>query len=1406
MSTPRQIGSNANSFTNAYPACVECLKAKAQGTKIDDAKPTVNADVTFRVMASGCLTMDGSPVGNDDSQQHHSFERSTTHQSDSINNEPSLVVSIPLRQWITGALRSNKEGTFRNGTDIPPMYLMSCLQIAHSLSRQLSHSEEFSIERLRSLTLEVADWAGSIAVKLKRDGNDGEGGKDDQKVASLVASAADSELDKLEALLDSICEGDEIDDKALQSICFHHIESAEIFMNHAFGSIKQDGVGIDFRSSEYERQLIHSLGLVFCELFSGGRLKHNAVCSEGISDEQLHPARSFDEGSLPASFRRLDLASSVKLDSHVQENHDGRSHNAGAQKKPLKSMNSFIESLKQLGLPYRLCDLLHNMLDCINGDLSGDDAYKEMSDVTADLRLMIDEPMLFLHDIDVATLSSSGLTLNDNMFLRDAEFALLQNAYLRSTSGSSEFAVISGGSGTGKSHLAFHLGNYITSNGGIFLSIKFDQLMQANPFTAIVSAFNDYCTIFKAMQRPNGVESIAFKLRDALGQDAQLLSKLIPNLSEILDCNTIACDNADNNQDSVHGQKKILYLLIRFIEVISACSKRMLTLFLDDLQWSDDFSLQLLQQIIMLPNDVNRFFFIGCYRDEEMEDDHSFKKMVGNFINYGIRMTAVRLECMDRETLQRMVSTLLCLSPRLVRGLSDIVYHKIKGNPLFVARLLVSLNRDGLLNLSLSRYRWTWDEALIKSRELPDDVASFFSGMISRLPRHVQTALQVLSCFGSAETCELIILEAKLGLELTKPLEFAFSEGFVYKNDDKYQLSHDQIQEALYMMVPVEHQCLAHLQYGLCLVEVFLEKQDDCILFTALGQLNLAGPTVVSDANQSASIATYNLIAGKKAIEMSQFSCAARFFNSGISFLKENHWADHYSLSLEIFGSAAKCALVLGDLTFLAAMSREVDENVHCLDDKLDNMILVMSSLSYESKISESVELGFSILSQLGHELPTNYTPSETMSVIKQTLKDLSDLSDNDLQNYKKMTVKRHLMAMKCLAKLQLTTLQVCPNLQPIVTLKMVNMTIDHGWCGSSPVGFAYFASVLAQCGEMQGCYRFAKLAKSLVHQVGLKEYLGQVISTTTDVLCFFEPLQAVNEHRIQGAAAALGTGDVESACMIKLFYCGTILSTTSNLSSANDVVSQALSYMTRQNHLASYNYVLLLHENILVLLGQVASGTLTEERMTNRHKMNFYYQKMFLFFLLNNYDELKRYGERFFEFRMPSWLLLSSHIEHEFFGGLVSFRIYRETRDILWLERGKQCMSTVKLWAEQGSLWNFEHRLFLLEAEECHCCCDTVGAQTLYQNAIKCAKSHKFVFDEALAYELAGYFYLNTGMTTISLKHLMLSYNKYNEWGACFKVNKLFDFVQAEFGSVTMSSSLGIHVSPECQDTKKRK
>lgn len=91
-----------------------------------------------------------------------------------------------------------------------------------------------------------------------------------------------------------------------------------------------------------------------------------------------------------------------------------------------------------------------------------------------------------------------------------------------------------------------------------------------------------------------------------------------------------------------------------------------------------------------------------------------------------------------------------------------------------------------------------------------------------------------------------------------------------------------------------------------------------------------------------------------------------------------------------------------------------------------------------------------------------------------------------------------------------------------------------------------------------------------------------------------------------------------------------------------------------------------------------------------------------------------------------------------------------------------------MKLWAEQGSPWNFQQKYTLLRAEELYCSCNMAAANQTYINAIALARSHKVINDEALASELAAKFFYDMGDMQSSIEYFRLAHEKYGEWGAC--------------------------------------
>lgn len=177
---------------------------------------------------------------------------------------------------------------------------------------------------------------------------------------------------------------------------------------------------------------------------------------------------------------------------------------------------------------------------------------------------------------------------------------------------------------------------------------------------------------------------------------------------------------------------------------------------------------------------------------------------------------------------------------------------------------------------------------------------------------------------------------------------------------------------------------------------------------------------------------------------------------------------------------------------------------------------------------------------------------------------------------------------------------------------------------------------------------------------------------------------------------------------------------------------------------------------------------------------------KIAQFMLLNINHDAREYVDKFFQYRMPNYLCISSDANHAYYVGLMSFRIYRNSNEMKWLDRAKQCKTLFELWAKEGSEWNFGQKLALLQAEELYSTGNFESAYISYDKAISLARSHKFLIDEALSNELAGYCHLSAG-NNAAMNYFVSAHRNYMDWGANAKATSLFHFVQGAFSIPTM-------------------
>eukprot|EP00984_Skeletonema_dohrnii_P011063 scaffold4391_cov106-Skeletonema_dohrnii-CCMP3373.AAC.3 len=1125
-------------------------------------------------------------------------------------------------------------------------YLIPALRVAWSLADQLCKAAEQQEVAAGQSLLPVprTNWADGIVVHLHP--SDGSRGRRSNFIGKTTTedqaqNAHEEDLDTIRAeLLPSLFESDN-DDRD--------------------GDGDGDGVAKHDNGSG-TTQHIYSLGLVFYEIFSGGERppeiieqQQNNVANKESRDAEakdvsvqkelgdLDSSLLVDHAAAPIDVEgKLSIFDTIKDEEfntlpkkrHTSENSDFQKNKCAVSVEPLKGKR----------VPVQLCDLIANMIDCINGTLSGDDAYQSMTHVRDDLQLMLERPAIYLYDQDMGRLSMTGLQLGDTVFGRNEELSSLKECYRRSISGKTEFAFISGHAGIGKSFLTYAFGKHVIMSGGIFLAGKFDQLQQGKPFSALAAAFNGYCgMLMQSSELQERRAVVASKLKSSLGREAYYLTKIIPSLNDILGSEQKSDETSFYDDNCVDAQRRLQYLLCQFVEVLSSSYTAPVTLFLDDLQWADSASIAAVTQLLCSAGSSSKqkqFFFVGCHREGIIDSTHPVRELVCNAEQLGVSFTSLKLDSMGEETLNAMVSESLCVLPRLTRTLANIMYRKTKGNPLFVSQLMLSLNKKNLLFPSLNRRRWEWDIEKIMSQKLPDDVAVFFTQSIADLPSNVRISLFHISCFGaSVEIAFVKTLEIALEMRgLCDNLDIAVDEGLLEKKGDQLRFSHDRIQEAAYNTLPANERCHFHHVCGMALASYSTSESDDNILLAAVNQINLGGPAAIQDTSQSFTIATVNLRAGQKSMVMSDFGAAYSYFNHGISFLQEGHWQEHYDLSLELFDLAAKCALTNGDIVSLKLLSEKVIAHGRSLEDKLNVSYLVTCALAFSSRLPESIQKSIGVLTKLGIDLQESRS---TEACIQETMTLLSNRTDDDILNTRQMTDPTMIVAMKFLTKLESSMSQTTPRSVPFVTQQIIELSLSKGMSPMSPIGFVYLGGFMSKRGDIISGYRYVKLALSLLDKVG-RECAGEVIWMATQVKIFVEPIQAALEHHNDGYEASMVAGDVFNALL------NAFLKNSCKYVAGVKLQTMREEYNKSERLAKENNYSILLvvikqvQRDVLRFIGSDEEVTIPEEEKliasNNSVLKSYCFRNAHISFMFRSYDDAKEYVLKFYECRENAW------------------------------------------------------------------------------------------------------------------------------------------------------------------------
>jgi hypothetical protein len=203
----------------------------------------------------------------------------------------------------------------------------------------------------------------------------------------------------------------------------------------------------------------------------------------------------------------------------------------------------------------------------------------------------------------------------EKLYGRDREIDILLTAFGRIVAGGRpELVLVSGYSGIGKSAVVNELHKPLVPPRGLFAAGKFDQYKRDIPYATLAQAFQ---SLIRPLLSKNEEDLRQWRdvIREALNPNGLLIVELVPELKHIIGEQPPAPELPPDE-----AQRRFRLVFRRFIGVF-ARPEHPLALFLDDLQWLDAATLDLLEDLLTR-TDLQHLLLIGAYRDNEVNATH----------------------------------------------------------------------------------------------------------------------------------------------------------------------------------------------------------------------------------------------------------------------------------------------------------------------------------------------------------------------------------------------------------------------------------------------------------------------------------------------------------------------------------------------------------------------------------------------------------------------------------------------------------------------------------------------------------------------------------------------------------------------------------------------------------------
>jgi predicted ATPase/signal transduction histidine kinase len=985
---------------------------------------------------------------------------------------------------------------------------------------------------------------------------------------------------------------------------------------------------------------------------------------------------------------------------------------------------------------------------------------------------------LGLHDVP------TRFQLPQRLYGRGAEATTLYQGFERvAESGRPELFLVRGYSGIGKSAVVHELQRPVLRQRGFFLSGKFDQFQRDIPHATIAQAIRGLTQQLLACSDEE-LARWGAHLNAAWEGHGQVLVDMVPQVALVAGKQPPAPE-----LPPTESQHRFHRVLRKFLGVF-ATADHPLVLFLDDLQWADLASLQLIHHLLTHP-ETPPVMLIGAYRDNEVGPGHPLTQSLDALHKVGARLTELRLEPLGLDEVRQLVTdTLPGASDDLVEPLSLLAREKTGGNPFFLLQFMQTLHQDGLLART-SKGGWSWDATAIRSRGYSDNVVDFMVGRLRLLPEATQALLRLAACVGNvfalpllaqlSGTCDATVLEA---------LEPALQEGLVMRMgaSEDLRFLHDRIQQAAHALIPEGEAQTIHLRIARLALERLSPERLRERLFDIVSQFN-AGLELVTDPEERLRVARLNAEAGTKAKASTAFRSAVAYLSTACALLPSEPWEHEPQLTFRILLDRATCEFMSGHGAEARRLVEELLPHADTVPRRAAVYRLKSSLHVAASEVPAAIACLLECLTQMGVSMSPHPTWDEVEAANAEVWSLMAGRSIESLVELPRLTEPDMEAVMSVLGALFAPAYFTDRHLLIVNLCRMVCLSIRHGNNGSSAQGYAWYGAVLGPAfHRYREGYAFAQLAGALIELHDISTFRGKVLYIQGVVNPWTEPIADSLGLLRRGFHHALQASDLQIAS----YCCTTIVALQllrgRDLEEVEQEAASRLVFLRKAAFPDVQSTVHHIERFVRQLRGLSPFGTLSGEdfdeasfeagltpRRMSTMRCWYWSLKMQTRYLSGDWAGALEAGNRAAELAWSSFVQIQV-LDFRLYHALSLAACYRtlapEARAPA-LQTLREHLRQLTEWAEhQPATFRAPERM--VSAELSRLLDEEAPALRAYEEAYQCAREQGVLQFAALASELAARFWYERKVKTLGDTYGRKAREAWLHWGALGKVRHL--------------------------------